>query len=173
MLKVSPLLAIATVLALAAATSESAFAFDSQPEVQRAPGSSTVQPVGQLHTLRNIPEACVRLEGQFSGDAVAPYRFQAVKRDPCVQRAVYVGATSLKQPPAVASGWIFNDRIAVPRADAPGCVAVVEVWRRPGNIAPPKLDAQGRSRLYLDKPQRAVAVPMFTATLAIDARSCH
>ncbi len=172
MRKVSPLLAIATLLALAATASESAFATDPQPEIQRAPGSSTAQPVGQLHTLRTIPEACVRLEGQFSGDAAAPYHFQAAKRDPCVQRAVYVDVTSLKQRPTVASGWILNDAIAVPRAGAPGCVAVVEVWRRPGSIAPPKLDAQGRSRVYLDKPRQAVAVPMFTATMAVAAKSC-
>jgi len=142
-----------------------------QPEIQRAPGSGSAQPVGQVHTLRNIPEACVRLEGQFTGDAAAPYRFKAVKRDPCVQRAVYVDAATLKPAPSAKGGWILNDRISVPRVDAPTCIATIEVWRRAGNLAPPQLDAQGRSRLYLDKPQQAVAPPLFTASL-LPPKSC-
>ena len=156
------LAAAATVLALAPV----AHAADSaRPEIQRAPGSGSAQAVGQVHTLRNIPEACVRLEGEFTGDAATPYRFKAVKRDPCAQRAVYVEVATLKEAPATKSGWILNDRISVPRADAPTCIATIEVWRQPGDIAPPKLDAQGRSRIYLDKPRRAVAVPVFTALL--------
>ena len=156
------LAAAATILALAPV----AHAADSaQPEIQRPPGSGTAQPVGQVHTLRNIPEACVRLEGQFTGDPATPYQFRAVKRDPCVQRAAYADATTLKQVPTVKSGWILNDRISVPRADAPACIATIEVWRRGGDLAPPQLDAQGRSRLYLDKPQQASAVPVFTALL--------
>jgi len=164
------LLAAATVILALAPVARAADG--AQPEIQRAPGSGSAQPVGQVHTLRNIPEACVRLEGQFTGDGAAPYRFEAVKRDPCVQRAVYADAAKLKAAPSVKSGWILNDRISVPRADAPACIATVEVWRHTGDTAPPKLDAQGRSRLYLDKPQQAVAVPMFAATLAIDARTC-
>ena len=136
-----------------------------QPEIQRAPGSASAQLVGQVHTLRNIPEACVWLEGEFTGDVATPYRFRPVKRDPCAQRAVYVDASTMKKPPTAASGWILNDRISVPRADAPTCIATIEVWRQPGDATPPKLDAQGRSRIYLDKPQQAVAVPLFTALL--------
>jgi hypothetical protein len=135
-----------------------------QPEIQRAPGSGSAQPVGQVHTLRNIPEACVRLEGQFTGDAAKPYHFRAVKRDPCVQRAVYVDASTMKKPPTTESGWILNDRISVPRDDQPACVATIEVWRKPGDAAPPALDSQGRSRLYLDKPQQPVAAPLFTTS---------
>jgi len=156
------LTAAATILALAPVVR----AVDSlQPEIQRDPGSGSAQPVGQVHTLRNIPEACVRLEGQFTGDATTPYRFRAVKRDPCVQRAVYADAATLRLAPTVKSGWILNDRISVPRADAPACMATIEVWRQPGDATPPKLDAQGRSRIYLDKPQQAAAVPLFTAIL--------
>ena len=134
-----------------------------QPEIQRPVAAP--QPVGQVHTLRNIPEACVRLEGEFTGDAATPYRFEAVKRDPCAQRAGYVDADTLKKPPNGSSGWILNDRISVPRTDAPDCVAVIEVWRRAGNATPPKLDAQGRSRLYLDKPEKDDAIPVFTSVL--------
>jgi hypothetical protein len=47
------------------------------PELQRAVGAP--QAVGAVHTLRQIPEACARLEGAFTGDAAEPYRFS-----PCV-----------------------------------------------------------------------------------------
>jgi hypothetical protein len=134
-----------------------------QPEIQRETASP--QPVGQLHSLRTIPEACVRLQGRFTGDAATPYSFEAVQGGRCAQRAVYVAASDMQQAPTVASGWILNDRISVPRADAPACVAVIEVWRREGNATPPTLDPQGRSRLYLDKPQKTATAPLFTAVL--------
>jgi hypothetical protein len=152
----------ALMLALSTPVARSADA--AQPEIQREVASP--QAVGQLHTLRNIPEACVRLQGQFTGDAATPYSFEAVQGTRCAQRAMYVAASTMKQAPAAASGWILNDRISVPRADAPTCVAVIEIWRRDGNATPPKLDAQGRSRMYLDKPQQAVVLPMFTAVLS-------
>jgi len=156
-----PLLLAAFLLPAAMA----ATARDVAPEVQRPPGG-TPQPVGQLHTLRNIPEACVRLEGQFTGDAAAPYRMGATRHERCALRALYVESSSLDKPASVASGWILNDRIGVARADNPGCSATIEVWRRPGDAAPPALDAQGRSRIYLDKPQQAAHPPMFTAVVA-------
>ena len=37
------------------------------PEIKREPGAS--QGTGVAHTLRTIPEACVRLEGTFTGQA--------------------------------------------------------------------------------------------------------
>ena len=158
----SVLLAIAAAL-LAFAHPADAAVDPPQPEIQRPVAAP--QPVGQLHTMRTIPEACVRLQGEFTGAAATPYRFEAVKRAPCAQRAGYVDAATLKHPPSAASGWILNDRISVPRTDAPACVATIEVWRRQGNATPPKLDAQGRSRLYLDEPEKTDAIPVFTATL--------
>ncbi len=152
------LLAAALALAPIARGADSA-----QPEIQRELASP--QPVGQLHTLRNIPEACVRLQGQFTGDAAKPYTFEAASRERCAQRAAWVDASTLKTAPTAKAGWILNDRISVPLADAPTCIAVIEVWRRVGDAAPPALDPQGRSRLYLDKPQQASAVPLFTAVL--------
>ncbi len=165
----SVLLAVAaTVLALAPIVRA---ADGTQPEIKRE--IATAQPVGQLHTLRNIPEACVRLQGQFTGDATKPYTFEAAPRERCAQRAAYVDASTLKKAPTAKSGWILNDRISVPRTDAPNCVAVLEVWRHEGNTAPPALDPQGRSRLYLDKPQATGATPpLFTAMLAIQAKAC-
>lgn len=135
---------------------------DPAPEVQRLAGG-TPQPVGQVHSVRNIPEACVRIDGQFTGDPATAYRIQVVPHDRCAQRAVYVEAATLQPQPSVARGWILNDRISVTRADRPECVVTIEVWRKPGDTAPPSLDAQGRSRLYLDKPQERVAAPLFTA----------
>jgi hypothetical protein len=61
----------------------------------------------------------------------------------------------------------------VPRVDAPACVATIDIWRKPGDAAPPALDAQGRSRIYLDKPQKPATAPLFTAVLTIDAKSCN
>jgi hypothetical protein len=136
-----------------------------QPEISRPPGSTAPQPIGQVHTLRNIPEACVRLEGLFTGDAAAPYKLEVIPRDPCAQRAVYVEPGRVHPSPSVAGHWLLNDRIAVPRADGPACTVTVEIWRKPGDTVPPSLDAQGRSRLYLDKPQHPVAAPLFTAML--------
>jgi hypothetical protein len=164
------MLTLAMAAALAAAPPTGA-ADGPLPEIQRP--DATPQAVGVLHTLRTIPEACVRLEGVFTGDAAAPYRFGAVARERCAQRAVYVAAENLKEPAGAASGWILNDRIRVPRADAPACIATIAIWRKPGDAAPPALDAQGRSRLYLDKPQKPAVAPMFTAALAIDAKNCN
>jgi hypothetical protein len=161
------MLIAAAVLVPAASAAEAA------PEITRPPGSTAPQPVGQLHTLRNIPEACVRLQGQFTAGGVTPYTLEAVKREPCAQRAAYLETAGLKRPPSEATGWILNDRIEVKRADAPTCVATIEIWRRPGDAAPPQLDAQGRSRIYLDKPQQQVLLPVFTAVLSVAAKGCN
>jgi hypothetical protein len=170
-MRIAPILLAAAIAAMAQLPSARAATTDPKPEIERPIASA--QPVDQEHTLRNIPEACTRLQGQFTGDAARPYAFEAVPRDRCAQRAIYVDAAKLKSAPGVKSGWILNDRISVPRADAPNCIATVEVWRRDGSAAPPKLDAQGRSRLYLDKPQGGGTAPMFTATLAVDVKACH
>jgi hypothetical protein len=155
------LLTILATVVLAAASQ--ARAVDGpQPEIQRP--DATPQTVGATHTLRTIPEACVRLEGVFTDDAAAPYRFHAVSTGRCAQRAAYVETDAV---PDAASGWILNDRIRVPRADAPTCVATIDIWRKPGDTAPPALDAQGRSRIYLDKPQKPAKAPMFTAVLGV------
>lgn len=135
------------------------------PEIARPAGSTTPQAIGMLHSLRNIPEACVLIEGLFTGDPREPYRVEVLPRDPCVRRAAFVDVARLNPPPSAHAHWLLNDRIEVPRADRPGCVATIEIWRRPGDAAPPALDAQGRARLYLDKPQVEVNVPMFTAVL--------
>lgn len=147
----------------------------SGPEVVRETGKP--QPVGAVHTLRAIPEACARLEGRFTGDAGEPYRIAAVKSSPtCQPRARFVDFAGAQ--PSQATGWKFNDEIRVPNA---GCVsqsAVVRVWRKPGAAAPPTLDAQGRSRIYLQEASEQVKngnapqVPMYAVQLEVVGESC-
>ncbi|HZH43834.1 MAG TPA: hypothetical protein VEY50_07130 [Lysobacter sp.] len=144
------------------------------PEIVRAP--ATAQAVGAVHTVRTIPEACTRLEGVFTGAAAQPYRLSAVRTSPrCQPRARFVDAAQAK--PSPAAGWVFNDEIRIPSGACPDRQAVVRVWRKPGDAAPPRLDAQGRARLYLADVQRKsdaavqAALPQFAAVLVQDG-SC-
>ncbi len=57
-----------------------AAAAESTPELQRPTGAP--QAIGTPHTLRQIPEACARLEGVFTGQAAEPYRFSVVRSSP-------------------------------------------------------------------------------------------
>ena len=173
----SLLLVSTALLALAphthAATKSAAAA---PPEIQREVGQA--QAVGQLHTLRNIPEACVRLQGQFTGDAAAPYRMESVPRDRCALRAKYVEANVLKAPPSLADGWILNDMIRVPNAACPNQLAALSVWRHQVDPTKIALDGQGRMRIYMKdgnvttpSGQKAHAVSLYTATLEVSG-SC-
>lgn len=143
----------------------------SAPEIRRAP--ATPQAVGVAHTLRTIPEACTRLEGRFTGRAEQPYALQAVRTRPnCQPRAQFVDAAQAR--PSTASGWLLNDEIRVPNAACSSQHAVVQVWRKPVAVAPPKLDAQGRARLYLQDAQQAAQsdriapVPQFAARMSLE-----
>ena len=157
---------------LVAATASAA---DPKPEIQRA--ASTPQAVGATHTLRTIPEACARLEGKFTGDKAKPYGFVAVPTSArCQPRARLVDAVSAKA--SVANGWLLNDVIRVPSASCPSQQAVVRVWRHASNAAPTKLDAQGRSRIYLKEGLDAArqgqlaATPVFAASMAMEGKAC-
>lgn len=169
---------IAVVL-LAAALSLPALAVasgsDPVPEIQRP--AAQPQALGAVHTLRQIPEACARLEGQFTGQAAQPYKFAVVRTSPnCQPRARFVDAA--KAQPSLAAGWKFNDLIRVPNAACPSQQAVVRVWRKPADVAPPKLDGQGQARLYLaDEKAKAAAnqlaaVPMFAAAMTVEGKGC-
>lgn len=163
-------LAILTLLAAAAP----ALAADPKPEITR----DAVQPqqVGVVHTLRQIPEACARIEGAFTGDAAQPYRFAVVRTSPnCQPRARFVDAA--KARPSQAGGWLFNDLIRVPSAGCASQQAVVRVWRKPVEQAV-KLDGQGQSRVYLDDAKQAAAsgklaaIPMFAAEMGVEGEAC-
>ena len=161
-----PLIALVPAIAWAAQ--------DPKPEITRA--ASKPQAVGQVHALRTIPEACARIEGQFTGQA-EPYKFSVVRTSPnCQPRARLVDAAQAK--PDAKHGWIFNDVIRVPSASCATQQAVVRIWRKPATGAPPALDAQGRSRIYLKegtdaaKTKNVPAVPIFAAAMAVEGDAC-
>jgi len=159
------ILAVAAIPALAA---------DPKPEISR--DAVAPQAVGVVHTLRQIPEACARIEGGFTGDAAEPYRFAVVRTSAnCQPRARFVDAA--KAQPSEAAGWVFNDLIRVPSADCPSQQAVVRVWRKPVDQTI-RLDGQGQSRIYVEESKQAAAagrlaaVPMFAAEMAVEGSPC-
>lgn len=163
-------------LLLLLAVAGTAGAADPVPEIQRPPAAP--QATGVVHALRTIPEACARLEGQFTADAKTPYRFAAVRTsERCAPRARLVDAAQAK--PAAAGGWRLNDVIRVPSAACPGQQAVVRIWRKEAGNAPPKLDAQGRSRIYLKDGLDAAkagdlkALPMFAVAMQVEGKGCR
>lgn len=151
-----------------------AIAGDGAPEIQRAPAAP--QAVGVAHTLRTIPEACARLEGRFTGDAAAPYALAAVRSAArCQPRA----ALRQQAPKADAAGWVLNDLIRVPSAACPSQQAVVRVWRKPAGSAAPKMDAQGKARVYLKDGLDAAAagqlaaIPQYAVAMAVEGKDCR
>jgi hypothetical protein len=144
------------------------------PEIQRPPG--TAQAVGALHTVRQIPEACTRIEGRFTGQADAPYDMRVVRTDVrCQPRAALV---DFAQVQANAAAWKLNDRIQIPAAACPGQRAVVEVWRKAVS-QPLERDGQGQVRIYLDEMRRQVAtdrlaaLPAYAVRLEMEGQPCR
>ncbi len=160
---------------LLAAVAAPALAADPSPEIRRDPAPA--QAPGVVHTLRVIPEACARLEGQFTGEAAEPYKFAVVRTSPgCQARARLVDAARAK--PSANAGWSFNDVIRVPNAACATQQAVVRVWRKDAKATPPKPDAQGRSRIYLKDGLDAAKsgdlkpIPVYAAAMAIEGIAC-
>lgn len=165
---------LATLL-LAAVIAAPAWAADPVPEIKRDPAPP--QAVGVLHSLKTIPEACARIQGQFTGDPAQPYKFAIVRTSAnCQPRARLVDADQVK--PGSEKGWIFNDLIRVPSAACATRQAVVRVWRHPADVAPPELDGQGRSRIYLKeslakaKAGQLAPVPMYAASMSVEGLPC-
>jgi hypothetical protein len=151
------------------------FAAEPVPELQRPTGSA--QAVGVVHTLRQIPEACVRMEGAFTGEAAAPYRFALLRSSPtCQPRARFVDFA--KAHPSEAGGWKLNDIIRVPSAACASQQAVVRVWRKPVQLDTQR-DGQGQSRIYLDDAKQQAAagkvssIPMYTAQMTLEGHGCR
>lgn len=151
-----------------------ALAGDRAPEIQRVP--ATPQAVGVVHTLRTIPEACTRLEGRFTGNAGAPYALAAVRTGArCQPRA----ALRQDAPAAGAAGWVLNDLIRVPSAACPSRQAVIRIWRRPASAAVPRMDAQGKARVYLKEGLDAAAagqlgaIPQYAMAMAMEGTDCR
>ncbi len=153
-----------------------AFAADPTPEIRREP--LPAQADGVTLTLRVIPEACVRLEGRFTGDKARPFALAAEpSRTRCLPHAQLVEAASAR--PSAQRGWILNDELRVPSARCQAQQAVVRIWRERGPDATPKLDAQGRVRIYLREdlaPANAVqhqAIPRYAVQLAVRGPECR
>ena len=166
-MRLAPLLLLVPCMAVAAS--------DPKPEISRPAGKP--QAVGVAHTLRTIPEACARIEGRFTGAPADPYKFTLARTSAnCQARARLVDAAKAK--PDAKSGWIFNDLIRVPSAACASQSAVVRVWRKPADAAPPALDAQGRSRIYLKdatdqaRAKGAPSLPMFAVAMALEGKPC-
>ena len=146
------------------------------PQITRAVG--TPQAVGVLHTLRVIPEACTRIQGRFTGNAAAPYDFDVVRTNArCQPRAQLVDAA--KVSPEGTPGWRYVDLVRVPSASCPSQQAVVRLWGRDATTAvPPRLDAQGRSRVYLKDALGSAAadagkLPVYAVEMDVAGRGCH
>lgn len=162
--------------ALSLSGSLPSLASEATPEITRPVGAP--QAIGAVHTLRGIPEACTRLEGAFTGDTAKPYMFHAVQTSAnCQPRARFVEADTVK--PTTKNGWILNDIIRVPSATCPAQQAVVSVWRHPADSAiPPKLDPQGKSRIYLAegvakaKAHALSPIPLYAASMNVEGKAC-
>lgn len=164
----------ATAFCLLSLAAAPALANDPKPEITRPAASA--QAVGVVHTLRQIPEACARIEGAFTGDAADPYRFAVVRTSAnCQPRARFVDAA--KARPSVASGWVFNDVLRVPSAECASRQAVVRVWRKPVDQTM-ALDGQGQSRIYIEESKQAAAAgriaatPMYAAEMGVEGKAC-
>ncbi|MGY1458285.1 MULTISPECIES: hypothetical protein [unclassified Luteimonas] len=169
----SPITAGVAAIALACVAGP-AVAADPAPEVTRP--AATPQAVGVVHTLRQIPEACARIEGAFTGDTAEPYRYAVVRTSPnCQPRARFVDAA--KAQPSEAGGWIFNDELRVPSVECPSQQAVVRIWRKPVDQTI-ELDGQGQSRIYVGEAKQAAAAgtiaatPMYAAEMGVEGKAC-
>lgn len=173
--RMAPALACALVLGLHGPLG-AASAADPAPEIRRQP--LPAQADGMAFTLRVIPEACVRLEGRFTGDKARPFALTAEpSRTRCLPRAQLVEAARAR--PGVQRGWVLNDELRVPSARCQAQQAVVRVWRERGPDAAPRRDAQGRVRVYLREdlaPANAVqhqAIPRYAVQLAVQGQECR
>ncbi|MDH5824757.1 hypothetical protein QFW77_17445 [Luteimonas sp. RD2P54] len=144
------------------------------PEIERE--TAPPQAVGAAHTLRQIPEACARIEGVFTGQADPPYRFTVMQTSPgCRPRARLVDADKVRPDPA--DGWVLNDVVRIPGAACPSQIAVARIWRRPaeGTL---QTDAQGRARIYLDEARAqaesgdAPQPELYAAQLRVEGEPC-
>ncbi len=86
----------------------------------------------------------------------------------CRPRALFGMATSSAGPSE--NGWLLHDVIRIPNASCPSQLAVLRIWRHPGNIQTPKVDVYGRSRIYLQDAMQDPAqnVPRYAAHMQVE-----
>ncbi len=151
-----------------------ALAATPKAEIERP--AAAAQAIGAVHTVRQIPEACTRIEGRFTGTAAQPYDMQLVRTNPqCQPRAVFLDASKVN--PSEAAGWKLNEVVRIPSASCSGLQAVVQVWRKPAgqHVA---LDGQGQNRVYLGDAKaqaatgRLAALPAYSTLVEIQGNPC-
>lgn len=165
----------ASVLLLLAALPMPLLAAGPKPEIERP--AAAAQALDAVHTVRQIPEACTRIEGRFTGTAAQPYDMQLVRTNPqCQPRAVFLDAS--KVTPGEAAGWKLNEVIDIPSAACGSQRARIEVWRKPAGQKV-ELDGQGRNRVYLEDAKtqaaagRLAALPAYSARLFVEGEACR
>lgn len=143
-----------------------------QPQAEGpTPRVGAPQAPGALHTVRQIPEACVRLEGRY---AAAGYDLQVVPvGGACQPRARFVDAA--RAQPSATAGWTLNDVVRIPEAACAGREAVVQVWRKAGGTV--ARDGQGQTRVYLEEGREqaasaAASLPQFSAVVQTPSGAC-
>jgi hypothetical protein len=165
----------APTLILLAALPLPLFAANAKPEIERP--AATAQANAALHTVRQIPEACTRIEGRFTGEANAPYDMQLVRTsEQCQPRAMFLDFAKVN--PSEANGWKLNEVVRIPSAACGSQQAMVEVWRKPAGqqVA---LDGQGQNRVYLEDAKaqaaagRLAALPAYSAKLSMQGAACR
>lgn len=131
------------------------------------------QALGLRHTIRQIPEACVRLEGVFTDSKTTPYNVDVVPiSNRCQPRAQFVpySARSCK-----SGQWKTQSQIHIPRADCSLCSATITVFTCP-NSPPHWQDGRGNIRIYLNpkdpQHQDNIALPLFSAQFFHTDCSC-
>ncbi|MCD9088064.1 hypothetical protein [Stenotrophomonas sp. SY1] len=162
-------------LVLLTALPLSTLAADAKPEIERPAASA--QADGALHSVRQIPEACTRIEGRFTGDSAQPYDMQLVRTSAqCQPRAVFLDQAKVN--PSETAGWKLNEVVRVPSAACSTQQALIEVWRKPAGqqVA---LDGQGQNRVYLEDAKaqaaagRLAALPAYSARLKLEGAACR
>ncbi len=150
-------------------------AANAKPEIERPAASA--QANAAVHTVRQIPEACTRIEGRFTGDAAAPYDMQLVRTSAqCQPRAMFLEFA--KVSPSEANGWKLNEVVRIPSAACNTQQALIEVWRKPAGqqVA---LDGQGQNRVYLEDAKaqaaagRLAALPTYSVHLQMEGKPCR
>ena len=162
---------MAAVAMLGMALGQPLCAQSAEPLRTRPIGSA--QADGQLHTLRTIPEACVRLQGQFGGPD--GYALAAVPSAPgCQPRAQFRGVDSIDPDPA--AGWLLDEIVRVPSARCPQQMLRLELWTLPVAPVQAPRDGQGQVRIYLEQAQQGRAAgaalqrAQWTARWGLDGR---
>lgn len=161
-----PCLLLLPVLLQAAPPAPAPVVPDDGPARQR---QAAPQADGAAHTLRQIPEACTRLEGAFTGQTASPYRLQLRQTRPdCQPRARFVSAA--QAAPGKATGWVLDERILVPSAACAGLQVELQVWKHRAAGAALARDGQGQGRVYLDQARQQASTGQLAALPAYSAR---